>query len=568
MRKGIKSKIIVPSTIILICVCACMAFIFKYQMEKDMISTGGQVAEYIANRAISAIDGNLVEKIPENGEGSAPYNAVRNAIAPVIEGAPVDDMYILYSDGENVYYMLNMKDENPVALNADYSKDYNDLKEVFGGENLYADKILKTDRTAIITVYVPIYDRTGEQVGILGCDYKADSVVSAVDQTMKSVIINGIICVVLSFLLFQIIISRITKNLSDVDQCICDIVNSHGDLTRVIEVHTKDEVETIARHVNELLGCIRNIMLNISNNSMNLNDSSENVVANLRGAQESVLEVSATMEEMNATMENTVVSINQIKESVDEVDDFIVQINGQATDGGELSEEICQSAKMLQNKAVREQQDARKQARILSENVYAKIRESKEVEKIKNLTADIINITNQTNLLSLNASIEAARAGEAGRGFSVVATEIGKLAADSAVAAEQIQIVSAGVLNAVNELADEASRMLQFVDEVAMQGYSELVQTSEEYNADAAKLDDIMKSFERQSDRLRNNMNNIRQMMESINVSVEENARGVNRIAEISADITENVSDIGERAKDNKKIAVELGKEVEKFKLS
>lgn len=568
MRKGIKTKIIVPSTIILICVCVCMAFIFKYQMEKDMISTGGQVAEYIANRAISAIDGNLVEKIPENGEGSAPYNAVRNAIAPVIEGAPVDDMYILYSDGENVYYMLNMKDENPVALNADYSKDYNDLKEVFGGETLYADKILKTDRTAIITVYVPIYDRTGEQVGILGCDYKADSVVSAVDQTMKSVIINGIICVVLSFLLFQIIISRITKNLSDVDQCICDIVNSHGDLTRVIEVHTKDEVETIARHVNELLGYIRNIMLNISNNSMNLNDSSENVVANLRGAQESVLEVSATMEEMNATMENTVVSINQIKESVDEVDDFIVQINGQATDGGELSEEICQSAKMLQNKAVREQQDARKQAQILSENVYAKIRESKEVEKIKNLTADIINITNQTNLLSLNASIEAARAGEAGRGFSVVATEIGKLAADSAVAAEQIQIVSAGVLNAVNELADEASRMLQFVDEVAMQGYSELVQTSEEYNADAAKLDDIMKSFERQSDRLRNNMNNIRQMMESINVSVEENARGVNRIAEISTDITENVSDIGERAKDNKKIAVELGKEVEKFKLS
>lgn len=568
MRKGIKTKIIVPSTIILICVCVCMAFIFKYQMEKDMISTGGQVAEYIANRAISAIDGNLVEKIPENGEGSAPYNAVRNAIAPVIEGAPVDDMYILYSDGENVYYMLNMKDENPVALNADYSKDYNDLKEVFGGETLYADKILKTDRTAIITVYVPIYDRTGEQVGILGCDYKADSVVSAVDQTMKSVIINGIICVVLSFLLFQIIISRITKNLSDVDQCICNIVNSHGDLTRVIEVHTKDEVETIARHVNELLGYIRNIMLNISNNSMNLNDSSENVVANLRGAQESVLEVSATMEEMNATMENTVVSINQIKESVDEVDDFIVQINGQATDGGELSEEICQSAKMLQNKAVQEQQDARKQAQILSENVYAKIRESKEVEKIKNLTADIINITNQTNLLSLNASIEAARAGEAGRGFSVVATEIGKLAADSAVAAEQIQIVSAGVLNAVNELADEASRMLQFVDEVAMQGYSELVQTSEEYNADAAKLDDIMKSFERQSDRLRNNMNNIRQMMESINVSVEENARGVNRIAEISADITENVSDIGERAKDNKKIAVELGKEVEKFKLS
>ena len=142
------------------------------------------------------------------------------------------------------------------------------------------------------------------------------------------------------------------------------------------------------------------------------------------------------------------------------------------------------------------------------------------------------------------------------------------MAADSALAAEQIQLVSSGVLNAVNELAEEASKMLQFVDEVAMQGYSELVQTSQEYNTEAAKLDDIMKMFRNQSEELRNNMNGIRNMMESINISVEENVKGVNRVAEISVDITENVSDIGEQARDNKQIATDLGKEVQKFKLS
>ena len=274
------------------------------------------------------------------------------------------------------------------------------------------------------------------------------------------------------------------------------------------------------------------------------------------------------MEEMNAAMEDTAGSMSQIKKSVDKVDEFIGQISDYAEDGGSLSEDICQSAEQLKNKAVKDQQNARNQAKVLSENVYAKIQESKEVEKIKNLTTDIINITNQTNLLSLNASIEAARAGEAGRGFSVVATEIGKLAADSALAAEQIQLVSSGVLNAVNELAEEASKMLQFVDEVAMQGYSELVQTSQEYNTEAAKLDDIMKMFRNQSEELRNNMNGIRNMMESINISVEENVKGVNRVAEISVDITENVSDIGEQARDNKQIATDLGKEVQKFKLS
>ena len=64
-----------------------------------------------------------------------------------------------------------------------------------------------------------------------------------------------------------------------------------------------------------------------------------------------------------------------------------------------------------------------------------KIEQSKEAEKIMDLTADIMEIADQTNLLALNASIEAARAGEHGKGFAVVADQIGKLATDSAQAA-------------------------------------------------------------------------------------------------------------------------------------
>lgn len=567
-KKGIKAKVIIPTTLVLIGVCVCMAFIFKYQMEKDMISTGGQVAEYIAQRATAQINGDLVERIPENGEGSAPYNAVKNSIAPVIEGSHVVNMYILYTDGDKVYYMFDMNEENPVAMNTEYSRDYNELSTVFEGKNMYGKDIVRSGNTSVITVYVPIYNRAQEQVGVLGCEYNADSVQEAVKETLKAVAFAGIVCVIFAFLLFQVIISRVVRNLLNVDKCIYDIVNSNGDLTRTIQVNTGDEVETIAEHVNELLAYMRNIMMNISDNSQKLNNSSESVVSHLKNTQENVLDVSATMEEMNATMMETSASINRINESVNEIYEFIEQISGQAANGGKLSEEIRSSAQSIRNKAITEQEEVKAYSQIISEHVYAKIEKSKSVEKIKELTSDILGITKQTNLLSLNASIEAARAGEAGRGFAVVADEIGKLAADSAVAAEQIQQMSEEVMNAVNELAGEASKMVEFVEETAMKGYNELVRTSGEYNTDAEKLNDIMTLFQSQSEQLRNNMDNIRQVMETVNKSVEESANGVNRIAEMSVSITENVSDIGGQAETNKDIASELDKEVNKFQLS
>lgn len=567
-RLGIKTKIIVPTTIVVICVCACMALIFKSQMETDMIATGGQVAEYIANRAAAAANGELVMRIPENGKNSAPYNAVENAIAPMKEGAPVTNLYILYLDGDNVRYAVDLREENPMTVGTIYMESRNEISAVFEGETVYGGEIVETDEGAIITVYVPIYNRTGEVVGALGCDYNANNVAEAVSKTMEIVAGVGVGCVILALVFFRIIVGRITKSLWNVDRCIYDIVNSNGDLTRFIQVNTGDEVETIAGHVNELLAYIRNIMLNISDNSKKLNISSEDVAARFKSTQENVLEVSATMEEMAATMLETSASIGRIKESVNDVYGFIAQMDSQAKEGGGFSDEIRASAQVIQENAVAEQSVVREQLQMISGRVGEKIEKSKAVEKIGQLTADIISITDQTNLLSLNASIEAARAGEAGKGFAVVASEIGKLAADSASAAEQVKSVSTDVMKAVNELAEETTKMMEFMEETAMRGYSELVQTSEEYNTDAARLNDIMKMFNNQSGQLHNRMDNICKVMESMNKSVEESAGGINRIAEMSANITENIADIGGHAESNKDISDRLDAEVNKFQLT
>lgn len=568
-KLSIRAKVLVPTAVMVAIICCCMALLFKTRMENDMISTGADIAVYVGSLAEDKINGNLLEKLVPGGETSASYKAVVNGMTDTIKDSVIKYMYTLYAENGKVYYGVDVDAENRQSIGTEFSEPYSLLKPVFEeGKVVKSDYIEKADGdTSIISAYVPVYNNKMKIVGAIGCDYEAGSIVTAVNETMRNVVVIGVAFFLAAVVLFSLIISRITKNLWNVDDRIYDIVNSNGDLTQTVQIRTGDEIESIAVHVNELLAYMRQIMTSISDNSNHLNESSENVVFHLKDTQASVSEVSSTMEEMTATMEETSSSISRINESVNEVFEFIEQINSRSRDGGVLSDEIKESAQKIQANAISEQEAAKQQTKEITESVHTKIEQSKAVEKIGELTANIINITDQTNLLALNASIEAARAGEAGKGFAVVADEIGKLASDSASAAEQIQEVSAVVVKAVNALAQEASRMVKFVEEVAMKGYSDLVRTSEEYNEESGKINGMMQVFSDQAQQLQNNMDEIRQVMETVNHSVEESALGVSRVSEMSANMNDNVKNIEQLAGANRSIAHNLDMEVNKFRL-
>ena len=151
-----------------------------------------------------------------------------------------------------------------------------------------------------------------------------------------------------------------------------------------------------------------------------------------------------------------------------------------------------QNADKLKNDAILNKKNTGEIVTDIIGKLQTTIQESKKVEKVSELTNDILNIADQTNLLALNASIEAARAGEAGRGFAVVASEIGKLSESSRDAAVNIQSINSTVIGTVQELIKNANALVTYMEQNILPDYDNFVCAGAQYNDDAVYINEVV----------------------------------------------------------------------------
>lgn len=353
---------------------------------------------------------------------------------------------------------------------------------------------------------------------------------------------------------------------TQLEDIISRIQNNEGDLTKRIQIQSKNEVGQLVDGINNFIEQLQGIMNIIKTQSEHMDELTSKIGANVQDSNESAGNISATMEQMSASMEEIAATIGQIAEGSDTVLREVQNMNSSVDNGVELVQKIKNRAgRMHQNTIAGKDRTSSKIIEI-REMLNEALEESRSVEKIKQLTGEILDITSQTNLLSLNASIEAARAGEAGKGFAVVADEIRALADSSANTANNIQNISNLVIGAVEKLAGNAETMLQFVDEKVLQDYDEFVVVVEKYERDADSMNSLIENFSQNTGEIHETISAMTSGLNDISVAVDESAKGVTNVAESAVSLVASMSQIQQQSISNQEISEQLSNEVGRFK--
>ena len=351
----------------------------------------------------------------------------------------------------------------------------------------------------------------------------------------------------------------------DLMKMITEIDGGSGDLTAHLKVRGNDEIGQMVRGFNQFIDVLRNLIEKIKKGSGELEHTAASVDDGIRAAGDKITGTSATMEQLAASMQEVSATVINITENIESIRKDITVMADKTGEGLERVDSIRQKAEGMKADATASQVSAADMVARISGELSTAIEQSKQVEEINKLTDEILSISSQTNLLALNASIEAARAGEAGKGFAVVADEIRKLADESRNTANGIQNISKMVTESVENLAGNAGKMLDFVNQDVLNDYKGMVESGETYNEDAVQMNEMMQDLQSVAENLRRAANEISEAADGVSNAVNQSAAGVSNAAEYTSELAGHMTGINESVEKNVNIAESLKNEVAGF---
>lgn len=330
-------------------------------------------------------------------------------------------------------------------------------------------------------------------------------------------------------------------------------------------INGKSEVGILATEIDHM----RNVLLDIINTlhscSDSIHTSSDNMTSRASELVESVVTNASTTEQLAASMSTTTNVLIALNEKVKTIDQLISNVESVIEKGNCKSSELLDSAEVIENKSQSSYEDSEKNIALNRKQIEEAVNKLQELSQINTLVADILELSSQTNLLSLNASIEAARAGEAGRGFAVVASEIGNLANNSSTTAETIKTICTNASGNIKDVSNCFNQVVNYLESNVTPKFAEFSTIARGNNTMSVELQQIISDIKTIVDEFVDFVKMVTTQMSQIGEAATQNEEGIDNIVEQNTKTSLIAEHISKAIEQNNKSAEQLRNIIEKF---